>query len=153
MDPSEAASLFGEWRERLTGGLLRSAAAQGEVMVLAAALLSALQDAAPKGRTGAFADSIDYGVSGSGSGTAITYTANNPPLDFILKGTAPHDIYPSAARALYWDGAPNPYAHVSHPGTAANPFALPVAQGVVSTMQGELRNILVSAVNAAVRGE
>ncbi len=40
----------------------------------------------------------------------------------VHEGTGPHDIYPVHKKALYWPGADHPVKHVSHPGTAANPF-------------------------------
>lgn len=46
---------------------------------------------------------------------------------FVELGTGPHDILPVRKKALYWKGAPHPFARVHHPGTKARPFLRPAA--------------------------
>lgn len=60
-------------------------------------------------------------------GTAMNgkVSVNVPYGIYVEKGTAPHDIYPKAKKALFWKGALNPYAHVYHPGSKAKPFFEP----------------------------
>lgn len=43
----------------------------------------------------------------------------------VEMGTAPHVIRPRVKKALWWDGAPHPYAKVNHPGTRPQPFLRP----------------------------
>ena len=45
-----------------------------------------------------------------------------PYVEWLIRGTEPHEIVPVNAKALYWKGADHPVKKVMHPGTAANPF-------------------------------
>jgi hypothetical protein len=40
-------------------------------------------------------------------------------------GTAPHEIRPRTAQALWWPGARHPVARVQHPGSAPQPYMIP----------------------------
>ncbi len=74
---------------------------------------------APRGQTGMLADLTtieSYGMY------RYIYSTDDPIFTFILLGTAPHDIYPVNASALYWPGALHPVKHVHHPGTIANDY-------------------------------
>jgi len=87
----------------------------------------AVQDEAPVGKTGDLRRGIKYrtfGATGGHEAYARFYVddpASNYVL-FVLEGTAPHDIYPSAKKALFWPGAAHPVAFVHHPGTKPNDF-------------------------------
>jgi len=41
---------------------------------------------------------------------------------YVHEGTAPHEIRPKRAKALFWRGARHPVRSVHHPGTRAQPF-------------------------------
>ncbi|OPY25025.1 MAG: hypothetical protein A4E26_00037 [Methanobacterium sp. PtaU1.Bin097] len=43
-------------------------------------------------------------------------------FDWVVGGTAAHDIYPVNAKALYWPEADHPVKHVYHPGTEPNDY-------------------------------
>jgi hypothetical protein len=59
-----------------------------------------------------------------GMSLRMEWHSNVPYAPFVIHGTAPHDIYPKAARALHWGpaGGGTFAMHVHHPGTKPNPF-------------------------------
>lgn len=80
--------------------------------------------------TGALQDSLNvHTTMGSDSATLELFGLDYGK--FVIAGTAPHDIYPVNAQALYWPGAAHPVAHVSHPGTRANDFR----QAIIAAMR------------------
>lgn len=62
-----------------------------------------------------------------------TVTVNEKYGQFIEEGTKPYDITPKTKKALFWNGALNPYKRVHHPGIKARPFFQP---GVDASHQG-----------------
>lgn len=81
-----------------------------------------IQDITPY-KTGTLRRSIQTQINDNGA-TGLVYNdpAQAPYGIYVEEGTSPHDIYPVSRQALFWKGALNPYAHVSHPGTQAHPF-------------------------------
>ena len=73
-------------------------------------------------RTGNLAMSITKQVTGNKA--TVTPTADY--AIYVIKGTAPHEIYPIGASCLAFEwgmlGGMAFYAHVHHPGTQPNPF-------------------------------
>lgn len=61
-------------------------------------------------------------------------------------GSAPHEIRPRTARALWWPGARHPVARVQHPGTAPQPYMIPAFERhvphAVTAMGHAARDIL-----------
>jgi HK97 gp10 family phage protein len=59
-------------------------------------------------------------------GTTIRVSAEH--WRHVEYGTRPHPITPRVKQALWWPGASHPVAHVSHPGTPAQPFIRPAVR-------------------------
>ena|ERR1700730_4601980 len=70
-----------------------------------------------KHETGEFRGSIRGESEPTGDGTVIRAVSGDPLAEVKLEPTAPHDIYPVNAKALFWEGAEHPVMHVHHPGT------------------------------------
>lgn len=100
--------------------------------------VAALQDAAPK-RSGDFAKGIGFRTDVRGRETRLTFYVGGPHaflLDYIRKGTRPHEIPTGGAAAqrakgyplrFYWPKGPHGpdiyyYWRVWHPGTKPNDF-------------------------------
>lgn len=80
---------------------------------------------------GGLRDSIRYERPTIGADTLVmTFNAYTPSARYVLEGTKAHEIYPKAARYLYFQqngadrfvGPRGTSAHVNHPGTQPNPF-------------------------------
>lgn len=96
-------------------------------------------------RTGATRDSLQVKVDVASDGGVVFAMWGSPIVEFILGGTAAHDIYPRQAGALHWqDGSGDHFAaHVRHPGTRPNNFFQPVMD--------EMRPLLTQQGNAALQ--
>lgn len=87
---------------------------------------------------------------------------------FVIQGTKPHEIWAGASagtggaygsshggswkRALYWEGAPNPFVKVKHPGTKANDYRNAAAEEAIPEVAALLRaaGISVAKANAGI---
>jgi len=103
-------------------------------------------DAAGGPGAGRMRDSITSTSDTFTGGMTITYTANVPYAKYVINGTAPHDIYPKAARALHWGGASGPFASVvHHPGTRPNDFVERALVPLEPILQEELSLLIQEA--------
>src|SRR6266702_6184737 len=53
---------------------------------------------------GRLRDSIRYERASSVDKILMQFTTNIPYAEYVIEGTAPHDIYPVSAQALHWIG-------------------------------------------------
>ena len=96
------------------------AAAEEFVTAVLPIVTEAVRGEAPVA-TGALRDS----VTGQPTLAGFEVRGAAPVASFITMGTKPHDIYPATASVLVFtasDGTLVFTRHVSHPGTAPNPF-------------------------------
>lgn len=92
------------------------------------AIKNTAQDLAPYD-TGTLRRSIFTDVSDDGFHGEVAQDSDIASYGVMMEyGTAPHDIYPVTAKALFWDGALYPVKVVHHPGTAAQPFMEPALE-------------------------
>lgn len=91
------------------------------VKEIAPRLKRIMQDEAPE-RTGALKRGIHYRTIDTGDSAYARFYDDQEYAFYVVVGTAAHDIYPTAKKALFWEGAEHPVAHVFHPGTKPDPF-------------------------------
>lgn len=82
-------------------------------------------------RTGDLAASLTGEAEQTGDGFVARVLAGVDYARYVLEGTPPHEIRPSARRALFWEGAAHPVRRVDHPGTRPNPFGEDAADALV----------------------
>lgn len=85
-------------------------------------------------RTGNLRDSLNVHTSKSGDTVSLELWGA-PYGQYVITGTAPHDIFPVVKQALFWPGATHPVTHVSHPGTKANDFRQAIVAGMAPAME------------------
>ena len=61
----------------------------------------------------------------------------------VNDGTSPHWIYPTAKKALYWEGAEHPVKYVYHPGTTGQHFV----EDSISDVEGRLDGYFLKALS------
>ena len=103
-------------------------------------LEEALEKEAPK-RTGAFARGIYHRTEDTGDGARATFYDTQPYTPFVIEGTRPHEIRPRIKRALFWPGAPHPFARVHHPGTRASRFREEAMDRAMLGIRSHLRRL------------
>lgn len=117
------------------------------VMEYAKVLKREMVDEAPV-RTGALRRGIHYRTEGAGETVTARFYDDEDYTPFVIHGTAPHDIYPVHAKALFWPGAAHPVAFVHHPGTKADDFpgrAFDRTQGEIDAILEETGQLIVEA--------
>ena len=88
-------------------------------------------------QTGTLRRSIYTDIQDNGFTGIVGQDSNIAPYGIDVEyGTAPHEIYPVNKKALFWKGALNPYRHVHHPGTRANPFMSDAINNSLDAIQG-----------------
>lgn len=91
---------------------------------------------------GRLRDSIHGEAEPQGDGLTVTITADAPEAEYVIFGTAPHDIDPRHPKeALFWPGAEHPYAHVHHPGSQPNDFGQTAMDGVLAACDDEIEAV------------
>lgn len=111
-------------------------------------IASELQKVAPY-VTGRLQGSIRYQRGTGAEGVQMLFQSNVPYVPYVINGTAPHDIYPVAAKALAWPtNNPTNFAMaVHHPGSKPNNFP----QRVMDSMRSEIIASFVLTVGEAVK--
>ena len=84
-----------------------------------------------RGKSGDLARSIDYILRAK----SVDIGPTLPYGLFIEYGVKPHDIYPKAKRALYWEDLDHPISHALHPGFVERPFLRPALVESISELQ------------------
>lgn len=115
---------------------------------------SELQAKAPKAPgpgSGKLAHSIRYERHVTAESVQVRFISNVPYASYVIDGTDPHVIRPTAARALRWmwyGHAPGAIAFakfVNHPGTKPNPFPQEVLGEMAPMIQQALREAMSAA--------
>lgn len=91
--------------------------------------------------TGRLRDSITYQRHTVIGGIEIEFGSNVPYAPYVVKGAAPHEIYPVAAMALHWNrgGGDHFAAHVHHPGIRPDDFPRKAVLPLVPMLGASLR--------------
>lgn len=102
------------------------------------ALLMDMRRNCPK-QTGNTAKSIR--TVASDGGLTFTVVSDNPNVERLEFGTAPHWIFPRFKKALYWVGALYPVKKVFHPGTRARPFIMPAVNRFTAKILADIERV------------
>ena len=111
-------------------------------------LKEAMQHEAPV-RTGALRRGIHYRTYGTVESAYARFYDDEDYAQFVLEGTAAHDIYPREKQALFWPGAEHPVPFVHHPGTKADPFT----ERAMRELERASEALLEATGEAIVQGE
>jgi HK97 gp10 family phage protein len=99
-------------------------------------------------KTGTLKRSIHTDIQDEGFKGVVYQNPDEAPYGiFIEYGTKPHEINPTNKKALFWNGAINPYKRVMHPGSKANPFMTPALENNVNTIQAYFEKAIQNLFN------
>ncbi len=137
---NESGNVFRRFRGKLAAG--RWAAIE------APRLAAAIRREAPVGddRGGKLRDATKVSIENSMAGVRLVYTAPHVPYaPYVIHGTKPHMIFPSAASRLHWkaQGGEDVFARaVRHPGTKPNNFPERAARKMLGELSASMAVVI-----------